>query len=192
MAHRFLVGPSVEPVTLEFFRDHAKLDGSESDALLTMYLKAARRSIEHRLLRSIMSQQHAITLDGFPDAIELQYPALSGDLITSIDSLKYYDASGTLITASSAIYSLDPYTTPGYVVPSVGTVWPDTQERINAVEVVYTAGFEDPDDVPEPIVHAILLRAAAAVEVREETISGALSTLPFVDRMLDEFQIWNL
>lgn len=197
MAHRIVLPPSVEPVTVAFFRDHAKLDGSESDDLLSMYLKAARQSIEHIMQRSIMEQKHAITLDTFPDAIELQCPSVpsaSGDcvLVAAIESLSYYDTAGSKITMSPTAYALDAYTVPGWVVPAVGTTWPETQARINAVEVIYTVGLDDADDVPAAIKHVICLRASAALENREELTPSGLSVLPFAERMLDEYRIWNL
>ena len=194
MSLRLITGPTVEPVTVAFLRDHAKLDDTESDALLSMYLKAARRQAEHLMERSIMSQTWGRTLDAFPAAIELGRPSVQredGDsvLIESVVSVTYYDAAGTLTTLDAASYVLDDRTEPGYVLPVAE--WPSTESRANAVEVRWTAGLTDPDDVPTDIVHWICLRAATAIRQREDVGEGGLQSLAWAERMLDPHRLWR-
>lgn len=193
MSLRLIAGPTVEPVTVAFLRDHAKLDDAESNTLLSMYLKAARRQAEHLMERSIMLQTWGRTLDAFPAAIELGRPSVqreAGDsvLIESVVSVTYYDAAGALTTLDPSAYVLDDRTEPGYVLPVTG--WPTTEARANAVEVRWRAGLTDPDDVPTDIVHWICLRAATAVRQREDVGDGGLQPLIWAERMLDPHRRW--
>ena len=193
MSLRLIAGPTVEPVTVAFLRDHAALDDVESDALLSMYLKAARRQAEHLMERSIMLQTWGRTLDAFPAAIELGQPSVqreAGDsvLIESVVSVTYYDAAGTLTTLDASSYVLDDRTEPGYVLPVAA--WPATEARANALEVRWTAGLTDPADVPTDIVHWICLRAATAVRQREDVGDGGLQVLAWAERMLDPHRRW--
>ena len=194
MSLRLLAGPTVEPVTVEVFRDHTKVDDTESDALLVVYLKAARRQAEHLMERSIMLQTWGRTLDAFPAAIELGRPSVqreSGDsvLIDAVVSVTYYDAAGALTTLDPSAYVLDDRTEPGYVLPVVD--WPATEARANAVEARWRAGLTDPADVPTDIVHWICLRAATAVRQREDVDDGRLQSLVWAERMLDPHRIWR-
>jgi len=194
MSLRLITGPVLEPVAVAFLRDHAALDDVESDPVLSMYLKAARRQAEHLMERSIMLQTWGRTLDAFPAAIALGRPSVqreTGDsvLIESVVSVTYYDATGALTTLDPSAYVLDDRTEPGYVLPVTG--WPTTQERANAVEVRWRAGLTDPDDVPADIVHWICLRAATAVRQREDVDDGRLQPLVWAERMLDPHRLWR-
>ena len=194
MSLRLIAGPTVEPVTVAFLRDHAKIDDTESDPLLAMYLKAARRQAEHLMERSIMLQTWSRTLDAFPAAIELGRPSVqreAGDsvLIDAVVSVTYYDAAGALTTLDPSAYVLDDRTEPGYVLPVVD--WPATEARANAVEARWRAGLTDPADVPTDIVHWICLRAATAVRQREDVGDGGLQPLIWAERMLDPHRLWR-
>lgn len=188
MSLRLIAGPTVEPVSVAFLRDHTKVDDTEPDALLTLYMKAARRQAEHLMERSIMRQTWGRTLDAFPAAIELGQPSVqreAGDsvLIASVVSVTYYDAAGALTTLDSSAYALDDRLEPGYILPVTG--WPAAERRANAVEARWTAGLTDPTDVPADIVHWICLRAATAVQQREDLGEGGLQSLEWAERMLD-------
>jgi len=194
MSLRLITGPVLEPVAAAFLRDHAALDDVESDPLLSMYLKAARRQAEHLMERSIMLQTWGRTLDAFPAAIALGRPSVqreTGDsvLIESVVSVTYYDATGAFTTLDPSAYVLDDRTEPGYVLPVAG--WPATEARANAVEVRWRAGLTDPDDVPTDIVHWICLRAATAVRQREDVDDGRLQSLVWAERMLDPHRLWR-
>jgi hypothetical protein len=43
----------------------------------------------------------------------------------------------------AADYVLDSHSEPGWVLPAADTVWPDTYDTANAVNVNYTAGYGD-------------------------------------------------
>jgi uncharacterized phiE125 gp8 family phage protein len=181
MSLTMITGPVDEPVTEAMLRDHATLDSSVPSALLQMYLKAARASAEFLTGRAILPQTWERTLDEFPVAsIPLGRPP-----VLSVTSVKYYDTDGVQQTVDPANYLLDERTEPGYVVPVDGYEWPSTQDRVNAVVVRFQCGYPTAADVREDLKHWIYIRAATAVDNREEVDrSGRLARLSFVDSLL--------
>lgn len=184
MAFRRTVAPGTLPVTVSMLRDHAKLDTSEPDTLLTLYLGAVVDHVERVCGISMLPQTWVATLDEFPDgAIELSRPP-----VASITSLKYYDANDVQQTLSNTLYSLDAYTQPGYVLPVLGSSWPLTSGRANAVEVTFVTGYADAASVPDSLKAYIYVRAASAVKSRELD-GGDLKPNPWIDAMLDPFKV---
>jgi hypothetical protein len=102
--------------------------------------------------------------------------------IASVDSLRYYDADGTLQTMSSSGYYVDDYG--GRIVLVSGTSWPTTQTRPNAVRVRYQAGYNLPDDSPltNPLPYALkaamLLVLGSLYEQREDSAEKAQQPIP--------------
>lgn len=178
---------SSEALTATEVKLHARIDTSADDAIVTRLIAAARLECEAELQRTIMPVTWLKTLDYFPArGIDLLYPT-----VTAITHVKYYDGSGTLITLDSSAYQLDTYSKPAILAPAPGTLWPSTQlERMNAVQITYTAGWADAAAVPTPIKQWMLIRIAQLYEHREEVAAGfSVALMPHVDRLLDGFRV---
>jgi uncharacterized phiE125 gp8 family phage protein len=154
-----LVTPSEElPVTVEEAKDNLGVIGTDDDAQIRMLIAGIVEETESYLGRSIINKTWRVTLDAFPDAIELANPPIS-----SVSSVQYYDTDGVLQTLHPDDYYVDRVMLPGYVVPSVGKRWPSTQCRLNAVMVEYIAGYgETSASVPADI------RAYISAKLKEE------------------------
>src|SRR5690242_14642324 len=91
-----VTAPAAEPVTLAEAKDHLRVDDTNSDSRITSRIKAARTAAENFMQRALVQRTYRLTLEGFPAngcALELPFsPAVS------VDSIKYYDTSGTLVT----------------------------------------------------------------------------------------------
>jgi len=84
--------------------------------------------------------------------------------VQSITSLKYIDTDGAEQTIDAADYVLDNFASPGWVLPTYDTSWPDTRAVANAVRLQIVCGYGDAgSDVPEPIRHAIVLIAGMSL-----------------------------
>lgn len=198
MALQLITGPSVEPVTVDELKLHARISGDSEDTLLAIYIKAARGLCEGKLNRALIDQTWRLTLDQFgsvdhrgavlPD-IQLQMPT-----VRSITSVQYIDPNGDVQTLASSAYALDAATTPGWLFPADGTEWPDTDDVINAVTITFVAGFgADATAVPDAIKAWILLTAATLYGNRESVdASGRVGEMPcrFVDSLLDFWTIY--
>lgn len=177
--------PAVEPISLAEAKLHARVDDSDRDTLITVFIKSAREAAEHELGRALITQTWRLTLDEFPCAeIELPKPK-----VLSISSVGYVDADGVDQVVSSANYTLDSAQLPGWVLPAENFDWPATRAIANAVRVDFTAGYGPAaTDVPASVRQWMLLQIGAAVKQAEAFASGfTVAELPnrWVDGLLD-------
>ena len=192
MALKLITASTALAVTLAEAKAHLRVDASDEDTLITAMITSATETAEQITGRAIMPQTWELTLDAFPDALELtRVPAVS------VTSIKYFDAAGVQQTLASNAYALDAADDFGfaYLVPAYGTEWPVTRDQINAVAVQYVAGYANATAVPEPIKAWIKLTLSAMFENREaESYSArAVSTtvkMSFVDALLDRYRVW--
>lgn len=148
--------PTLEPITLDEARKQCEVTHlTHHDAYLTTLILAARRLVELRLNRQLMTATWNLVLDRFPcgiDPILIPYAPLA-----SITSITYLDSDGTSQTWSSASYRVTTTREPGRVVPVYGGSYPATRATTDAVTVRFVAGYTSAANVPAGIKAAILL-----------------------------------
>lgn len=194
MALNVITEPGIEPIRLTDLKNDIRVDGdlTEDDFLIAGQLTAARRWVEKKLSRALISQTLEITLDAWPKGDKLEIPRAP---LQSITSIKYYDTDHTEYTMSSDDYFVDTASSPGRVVLNYGATWPSgTLRPVNGVVVRFVAGYGDEeDDVPEHMVQAIRLLAGhwyenrSAVEVtgaQPKEIPFGVSALLWPDRVV--------
>jgi uncharacterized phiE125 gp8 family phage protein len=180
MSIQLISAPAVEPVTVALAKAQCRIDGTEFDDLLPIYIKAAREAVEARMNRRLITQTVTQRIDGFPQAEDIE---LEVGPAQSISQIRYTDAAGDEQVLSSALYSLDAHAVPGYVLRAYGTEWPQTQSIANAVEIDIIVGYGDAaTTVPAPARTWIL--AAVAYQL-DNPAAGADQLGMFVDSMLD-------
>ena len=177
---------AVQPVSLEEAKAQARVDCADEDGLIGAYITAATDAASDRLQRALVPTRYRLTLDSFPDAIELILPP-----IISVESVKYIDHNGDQQTLDPQDYYLDSVSEPGYLVPAAGRAWPATQDRINAVEVEYTAGYPA-SAVPSPVKTWILLALGDLYEQRTRSAEKPVVPQFFAESLLDTYKIWSL
>lgn len=192
MSLTLIAHPALEPITLAEARAQCRIDDSTEDALLAIYIQAARQHAEGLLFSALITQTWEQTLDAFPaDEIKLIKPPVLG-----ITSVAYTDANGDPATMAEGSYVLDAATGPGWLFPASGTSWPSTAPVINAVRIRFTAGFGPAAaDVPAPIRQWLLLTIAYLHAQREShDVAGKVTAIPnrFVDSLLDPYRQYGL
>lgn len=166
--------PEEEPVSLAEARAHLRLatgQATDQNPTITRQIKAAREHAEAFTKRAIMLQTLRFTRDSFP-AGELVLPRPP---LVAVSQIRYLDpTTGAMTVLAGSEYSIDASVAPGRVRPAYGKSWPTTREFYGAVEVTYTAGFADVDEVPEDLKQAVLMLVSHLYENREPEISGTI------------------
>lgn len=220
MAVKLVTPPSVEPVTLAEAKIHLRVDVADDDLLITNLITAARLHAENVCRRAFVTQQYGLYLDSFPlyatsgvvngyvpldqslsawmptrnylvrfrgGRIDLPFPSL-----VSVESVTYTDTNGAMQTLAADQYIVDNISEPGCITPAPNTYWPATQNRVNAVKIIYTSGYGSASNVPAGVKAWILLRLGAMYENREEVAVGSrlvVADLTFVNSILDPYKI---
>ena len=192
MALKLITAPSTLPVTLAEAKAHLRIDHADEDTLITALIATATAGAEHETGRALMAQTWEVTLDAFPDAVELTRTP-----VQSIESVTYANSEGTPTVLSNVFYALDAADEFGwaYVVPAYAGAWPETRDEINAVRVRYVAGYASAEEVPAAIKSWILLQVGALYENREsEAVKlgrGSALKMGFVDALLARYKVWS-
>ena len=174
------------PITLVQAKAQTRTDCADEDVLIGAYIEVATQAASDRLQRSLVPTRYRLTVDSFPEAIELLLPP-----VTSVESVKFIDINGDQQTLDPQDYFLDSVSEPGYLVPSNSRAWPATQDRINAVEVEYTAGYPA-GTVPTPIQQWILLAIGDLYEQRARSAEKPAVPQNFADGLLDTYRIFGV
>lgn len=153
---------------------------ADDTALITSLIKAVSRAFENYTWRQSTQAQYEYRMDKFPDVIQLPKPPC-----ISVDSIEYYTSSSNEVTYASSNYNTVIEDDVCRIEPV--SSWPSTYDRIGAVTVTFTCGYDGV--VPEDIkVGALMLlkylfdnRDAVAVS---EGRSLDVFELPFGTRQL--------
>lgn len=151
---------------------HSVEDGRIEEAIRDAFVYFDGR--EGWLRRAVLTQTWTMRLPAFAASIEIPLPPLQ-----SVVSVRYRDADGALQTLHDVGSSLPVVSTVfhevrgdlfGRLVLASGESWPTTATgNPEAVEIRFTCGFGDADDVPRPIKRSIGLLATHLYENASQT-----------------------
>jgi uncharacterized phiE125 gp8 family phage protein len=194
MSLTIISAAAAEPITLAEARAQCRIDGTDEDALLEIYIAAARGKAEHITGRRLITQTWRQTLDAFPASsdIRLEVPP-----VASIAQVQYVDTAGTLQTLAGSAYVLDAATGPaGWLLPADGTSWPSTDDVVNAVRIDIVAGYGAAGSAVPADLRAWLLLTVAYLYAQREAVdaTGKSAEIPsrFVDALLDAHRVYGL
>lgn len=179
--------PASEPLTQEEAKLHLRADGTDEDAYITRLIQAARETCEDRLQRTLITSGWTLTLDAFPEVIELRMPP-----IIAVSAVTYRDPAGATQTLSPLDYEDDSVSVPGKIVLAEGKTWPATRNGINNVNVVYTAGYgSTAGSVPAAIRQWLLLAVGEMYANRERSSERPVVPHDFADGLLCPYRVWG-
>lgn len=179
--------PQSEPVTLDEAKDHLRVDGSDQDSLLTGLITASRKWIEDYLGRALITQTWDYWLDDFPYGDkEIRLPKAP---LQSVSAITYTDADGVEQTWGSSKYVADSDSDPGRVYLAYNEDWPSHREQRKVVKIRFVAGYgDDSEDIPRPIIEAMLLQLQTFYEqpinFDKRAIESALESLLSMYRVI--------
>src|SRR5574341_1423176 len=107
---RVITPPATEPVSVETVKSHLRIDLEAEDALLDIYIAAARERGEGLARRAFLTQTLELTVDAWPadGLLKLPRPPLQ-----SVTSVKYLDRNG--VEAPWTDYQVDARSEPGQI-----------------------------------------------------------------------------
>ena len=151
---RLIVAPTVEPVTVDELKAHARITNDEEDTKLAGYITAAREHIEDVTGRALASQSREASLDSFPTSAVIRFGRAP---LISVESVKYLDGDGAEQTLAQSEYVVDVRSEPGELQLAINASWPKTANLRNSVRISYTCGYAS---TPAVLKQAILFLAA--------------------------------
>lgn len=173
-----ITAPAVAPISLEEVRHQTRIDGTEEDPTLQIYIDAATGYLDGPggiLDRALVTQTWAQAYPAFADRMLLP-PGLQP--VQSVAAVNYYDAADTTQLLSNTLYRLVQGEAGPWVERTTDAPWPATAVREDAVTIEFIAG-EEPAAVAAPIRQAMLLMVAHWYANREAVAVGASAELPF-------------
>lgn len=184
--------PSITPVDKNDIKPAARIDGDEFDTQLDIVIPAITQAAEAKMGRKLINQTMELVLDYFPPCgqsyIGLQLPSVS-----SIISIKYLDALGAEQTLSPSAYHLTSSDHDSKISLTGDNVWPATAHQPAAIRIRFVCGYgATADSVPNAIRLWIISQCIAAINNPDGLAGKELSTMEYVDALLEPFTLWRI
>ena len=145
--------PSGEPVTLDAFKNHARIDGEHDNDAAQLLLRSATRHIEHLTARQFVNATWQYTFAAWPASGTIWIPKAP---LVSVTSITYLDGDGATQTVSADGYQALTTDVPASIVLQYGQSWPAARQDTEAITVTFVAGYgTDAANVPEVARFAI-------------------------------------
>lgn len=174
-----------EPLTLIDIKGHLGIvDDTSFDALLPVYISAAREMVENYTGHVLMARDFTEYRDCF-----CRYIEISRRPITEVTEITYTDSAGTEQTYADFVASVDRL--PARIFPTLNGWWP-TLGTNGTIGVTYTAGYETGSE-PAPLLQAMRLIIGHWFANRETVGPNTLAELPFAATVLmDQYRVPSL
>ena len=185
--------PSGSPVTLADVKSHLRIDHPDDDTILQAYINAVVGLFDGpagRLGRAIMRQTWK-QIQERPDKNGDVYIDLAP--VHEVTGVSYVNGSDHSVVADDvANYNvLDGHSDTVMVSPKFDKDWPSyARDRQDAIQVTFTAGYENAAAVPDPIKQAIYLFVGHLYQNREATTDLRLREIPLgVEALLEPYKV---
>jgi len=129
--------PEAEPVGLDEFKSHARIDGDFDNEGALLLVRSATEHIEHLTARQFVNATWQYTMDRFPVSGPIWIPKAP---LVSVTSITYLDADGATQTVSADVYQAVTTDMPGSIVLKYGKSWPAAREDTESITVTFVAG----------------------------------------------------
>tara|TARA_R110000868_G_scaffold125509_3_gene331455 strand:+ start:67 stop:651 length:585 start_codon:yes stop_codon:yes gene_type:complete len=182
MNYRLVTGPSTEPLTYAEAKAYLRLNDDSEQSLVTSLISAARGIVEGQTWRPLISQVWATQLDF--NEVNTSVIRINKAPVISIDTVTYYDSNNALQTLSASNWESDIYGSPARVRLKTP---PIVYERMNALQINFTAGYANAAAVPNDIKSALYLIIGHLYENRQDVVTGTqVNEIPMASKYLLE------
>jgi uncharacterized phiE125 gp8 family phage protein len=140
---KLVLGPYAEPLHLNDAKRQANygIDTSQQDPTIRGKIAAARESVERDTMRTMLWQKRSLTLDTWPDRLDIYCCPVRADMPVAIT---YYDSGGTLQTLATSVYKVRYDLEPATITLKSQQTWPLLLDEDGVITVVFTAGYAVP------------------------------------------------
>lgn len=148
-----VTAPTIQPLQLSEAKQQCRLASSETafDDELSDLIDQVAEQWEHDTDTCLMLQTLMVNMESFcDDGIYLPSRPIS-----SIASIKYYDANNVQQTIATTVYGLDAVNR--CVRLKLDQVWPTVADRWDAIEIRYVCGVAAAISIPQMARRAMLL-----------------------------------
>lgn len=156
------------PVSLTELKTHLKVDGSDENALIQIYLDAAIEQAANYTRRILVGGEYKAITNFFYYTLEFDVSPIDVSSIV----VKYYDVNNAEQTLASSEYTVKVFGDDEPVQIVFDGTLPSLYDRYDAVQVEFDAGYTT---VPSQIKQAIMLQAASYYENRQSEVVGNVS-----------------
>lgn len=182
MNYRLVTGPATEPLTYAEAKAYLRLNDDSEQSLVTSLISAARGIVEGQTWRPLISQVWAAQLD-FSE-VNSSVIRINKAPVISIDTVTYYDSNNALQTLSASNWESDIYGSPARF--RLKTI-PICYERMNTLQVNFTAGYANAAAVPNDIKSALYMIIGHLYENRQDVVTGTqVNEIPMASKYLLE------
>jgi uncharacterized phiE125 gp8 family phage protein len=188
MSLTLVTPPAVEPVDISDAQEQAIVAYAAETVLLARLIAAARAHVEQVTWRQLITAEYEWRLDRLCGTLYVPRPKLQ-----SVASFQYVDAQGNTQTLDAGDYTVDVNSTPGRILPAHGKSWPTTRGHIDDVIIRFFSGYGNAGtDVPQPLIHAILMLVAFWYEQRETAAGTSTTEVPLgFDALIAPFRVYD-
>lgn len=175
--------PTEEPITEAEAFAQLRLDEDDGGILVPSMIGSAREMSEEFTRRQLVTATFTMKLDVFPvdTTIDVPKPPLQ-----SVTSIEYVDQNGDTQTLASNKYVVDTNSDPGRITLNSTESWPATNDQIDAVTIIFVAGYGAASAVPFIFKNAIRLMMTHSWENRGEVeveMPDAIKSLLWMKRI---------
>lgn len=171
-------------VTVAECKDHLNVDFSDDDTLIGEMLNAAIAAMDApngMVGKAIATQTWTWKLERQIGNTVLHVPVVP---FLDVVSIKYYDTANVQQTATLSDFTFYGNEDYGHIEPVIS--WPLMYDRHDALEIVFQAGYGDPEDCPSNLKLACKMLVAHWYEHREGISDMSLFDVPFaVESMIN-------
>ena len=188
-----------EPLSLEQATEHVRIDSNDDLVYLNSLVSVAREYVDSvtgkvsvkTTFKVVAPSWHAL-INGSDDALVIpqrniySIPLFRAPLV-SVSSVKYYPPSTeTLTTVSAGDYRVITLTDIGMV--QFKETPPEHEDRPDAVQIEFIAGYSAPCNVPPVLAHAQKMLVAHLYENRMPAAFTSISEIPYTLKAMLENQ----
>ena len=145
---KLLEKPESTPVSLPEMKEHLRVLENDEDQLIEAYMRAATEYCETIENKHYLTTKIKLLLDEIEQVIRLPRPPLQ-----SLEKIEYQKVDGTIEVLDPDNYVVDESGYFGYVRLINGL--PSGLADKNKLQITYTAGYKESDDVPYKVKSAI-------------------------------------